>query len=55
MRVKAILAEVEQRLGEPVSRYSVSDYLRRRAKGTRQLFVRTRKGHYRLLAQGEAR
>lgn len=53
MRVKAIHAEVERLLGEPVSRYSVSDYLRRRAKRPSQLFLRTRTGHYRLLSAGE--
>jgi len=49
MRVKAIHAEVERVLGGSVSRYSVSDYLLTRSKGPRPLFVRTRRGHYRLL------
>src|SRR5437016_871127 len=48
MRVKLIHAEVERRLGGRVSRFSVADYLRRRSKGARPMFVRTRPGHYRL-------
>jgi hypothetical protein len=49
MRVKAIHGEVERVLGGNVSRYSVSDYLRVRSKGPKALFVRTRRGYYRLL------
>jgi hypothetical protein len=51
MRAKAIHAEVERLLDGDVSRYSVSDYLRRRSAGPRALFVRTQRGHYRLLAR----
>jgi len=47
LSVRAIRAEVERRLGGPVSRFSVSDYLLVRSKGPRPLFVRTRRGHYR--------
>jgi len=49
MRVKSIHAEVERVLGGSVSRFSVADYLRRRSKGERPLFVRTHHGHYRPL------
>lgn len=49
MKAKAIHAEVERLLGGVVSRYSVSDYLRRRSADPRPLFVRPRHGHYRLL------
>lgn len=49
MSVKAIRTSVEKRLGGPVSRFSVSDYLLTRSKGPNPLFVRTRHGHYRLL------
>ena len=41
--------EVERLLGGPVSRFSVSDYLLVRSKGSRPLFVKTRRGHYRLV------
>ena len=47
MSVRAIRAAVEKLLG-PVSRFSVSDYLLVRSKGTKPLFQRTRYGHYRL-------
>jgi len=49
MRVQAIHAEVERLVQGPVSRFSVSDYLRRRSKGPKPLFLRTRHGHYALL------
>lgn len=49
MRMNAIHAEVEETLGGHVSFQSVADYLIRRSKGSRPLFVRTRHGHYRLL------
>ena len=49
LSAKTIRTHVEQLLGAPVSRYSVSDYLLRRSKGRKPLFVRTRHGHYRLL------
>jgi hypothetical protein len=49
MSVKTIRTSVEQKLGSPVSRFSVSDYLRTRSRGLRPLFERTRHGHYRLL------
>jgi len=48
MRVKAIHTEVERALGGSVSRHSITDYLCKRSKGSRPLFVRTRHGHYRL-------
>ena len=51
MRVRMIHADVERLLGETVSFYSVADYLRRRSKGSKPLFLRTRYGHYRLLAE----
>src|SRR5213594_3041727 len=47
LAVSAIWAEVERLLGGPVSRFSVSDYLLVRSKGSRPLFVKTRRGHYR--------
>jgi hypothetical protein len=49
MRMKSIHAEVEHALGDSVSFQSVADYLIKRSKGQRPLFVRTRYGHYRLL------
>ena len=49
LAVSAIRAEVERLLGGPVSRFSVSDYLLVRSKGSRPLFVKTRRGHYRLV------
>lgn len=49
MRMKTIHAEVERALGGSVSLQSVADYLIKRSKGSRPLFVRTRYGHYRLL------
>jgi hypothetical protein len=49
MNAKTIHVEVERLLDGAVSRYSVSDYLRRHSAGPRALFVRTRHGHYRLL------
>ena len=54
MRVKAIHAEVERVLRGSVSRHSVTDYLCKRSKGSRPLFIRTRHGHYRLLAPGRS-
>jgi hypothetical protein len=52
-RVTAVLAQqshsVEELLGGRVSRFSVSDYLRTRSNSPRPLFVRRRRGHYRLL------
>jgi hypothetical protein len=48
MSVKAIRTAVEAKLGGPVSRFSVSDYLLTRSKGSKPLFERTRHGHYRL-------
>ena len=49
MRMKTIHAEVERELGGSVSFQSVADYLIKRSKGPRPLFVRTRYGHYRLM------
>ncbi len=49
MRLADIHAQVEMVLGGSVSFYSVEDYLRRRSKGPKPLFVRARYGHYRLL------
>jgi len=51
MSVKAIREEVEALLGGSVSRFSVSDYLLTRSKGTEPLFIRTRHGHHRLKSQ----
>ena len=48
MRMKTIHAEVEHMLGGSVSFQSVADYLIKRSKGPKPLFVRTRYGHYRL-------
>ena len=53
MRMKTIHAEVERTLEGSVSFQSVADYLIRRSKGPRPLFVRTRYGHYRLLRSSE--
>jgi hypothetical protein len=47
-RLRDIHAGVERLLGGTVSFYSVADYLHRRSKGLRSLFIRTRYGHYRL-------
>jgi hypothetical protein len=49
MRLRDIHARVEQVLAGSVSFQSVADYVRRRSKGMRPLFERTRRGHYRLL------
>jgi hypothetical protein len=49
MSVRDIRTAVELRLGGAVSRFSVSDYLLTRSKGSSPLFQRTRHGHYRLL------
>lgn len=49
MRMKTIHAEVERALDGSVSFQSVADYLIKRSKGPKPLFVRTRYGHYRLL------
>lgn len=49
LRVKEVRARVEARLGGPVSRFSVSDYLLTRSKGPRPLFGRTGHGRYLLL------
>jgi hypothetical protein len=43
--MKAIHAEVEELLGGTVSFQSVADYLTKRSKGPRPLFLRTRYGH----------
>jgi hypothetical protein len=48
LRLRDIQQRVESLLDGPVSRFSVADYLGVRSKGTRPLFERTRKGHYRL-------
>jgi len=47
--VRDIRAAVEKQLGAPVSRFSVSDYLLTRSRGSSQLFERTRHGRYRAL------
>ena len=49
MRLRDIHAEVERVLGGRVSFQSVADYLLKRSKGSRPLFIRTRYGHYQLL------
>lgn len=49
MRVRDIHACVEDVLDGKVSFQSVADYLIRRSKGKKPLFVHTRHGHYRLL------
>ena len=48
MPLKSIHAEVERLLDGSVSVPSVTDYVYRRSKGRKPLFVRTRRGHYRL-------
>jgi hypothetical protein len=53
MRMKTIHAEVERALGGSVSFQSVADYLIKRSKGQRPLFLRTRYGHYQLLGSSE--
>jgi hypothetical protein len=49
MRLRDIHSQVEERLGGSVSFYSVADFLLRRSKGAKPVFVRTGYGHYRLL------
>ncbi len=44
---------LERALGGCASFQSVADYLIKRSKGPRPLFVRTRYGHYRLLRLNE--
>src|SRR5437868_6106300 len=46
MSVKAVREEVEAHFGGTVSRFSISDYLLRRSKGLKPLFIRTRHGRY---------
>jgi len=53
MRMRTIHAEVEGVLGGSVSFQSVADYLIKRSKGPKPLFVRTRYGHYRLRGWNE--
>ncbi len=53
MRMRTIHAEVERVLGGSVSFQSVADYLIKRSKGRKPLFVRTRYGHYRLRGWSE--
>jgi hypothetical protein len=48
MRLRDIHAEVERVLGGRVSFQSVADYLLKRSKGSRPLFIRSRYGHYQL-------
>ena len=50
MSVLAIRAQVEALLGGSVSRFSVSDYLLTRSRGPKPLFIRMRRGHYRLVS-----
>jgi len=54
MSVLAIRAQVEALLGGSVSRFSVSDYLLTRSRGPKPLFIRTRRGHYRLVSDKRA-
>ena len=49
MRLKDIHAAVEQKLGGSVSLFSVADFLLRRSKGAKPLFVHRSYGHYALL------
>lgn len=53
MQMKTIRAEGERLLGGSVSFQSVADYLIKRSKGPKPLFVRTRYGHYRLRGWNE--
>ena len=48
MRLRDIHGQVEQRLGGSVSLYSVADFLLRRSKGPKPLFVHTGYGRYAL-------
>jgi hypothetical protein len=48
MRLRDIHAEVERGLGGSVSLYSVTDFLLRRSKGPKPLFVRIGYGRYSL-------
>jgi hypothetical protein len=48
IRLRDIHVAVEQRLGGSVSLCSVADFLLRRSKGRKPLFVHTGYGHYRL-------
>lgn len=48
LRPRDVHAEIERRLGQPVSRHSVNDMLRVRSTGTRPLFVRVKYGWYKL-------
>jgi hypothetical protein len=49
MKVQDIRAAVEESVGGSVSRFSVSDFLLTRSKGSKPLFERRRHGHYRRL------
>ena len=49
LRLRDIHAGVERELEGKVSLYSVADYLAKRSRPPKPLFVRTRYGHYRLL------
>lgn len=46
IKAKAVHSRVENLLGGPVSRYSVSDVLVKRSKGPNALFVQSRRGYY---------
>jgi hypothetical protein len=49
MRLGDIHTQVERALDGPVSLFSVTDFLVRRSKGSKPLFVHTRYGHYSLV------
>lgn len=48
MRLRDVHVGVERKLGGAVSLYSVADFLVRRSKGGKPLFVHTGYGRYRL-------
>ena len=48
LAMREVHAAVEHRLDRSVSFQTVSDYLLLRSKGEKQLFERTRYGHYRI-------
>jgi hypothetical protein len=52
LRVKEIWVEVEQLLGEPVSRDSIKSYLHRGTYARNPIFERVRHGRYRLREEG---
>jgi HB1/ASXL restriction endonuclease-like protein with HTH domain len=52
LRVKEIWREVEQLLGESVSRHSIKSYLHHGTYSSKPIFERVRHGRYRLRDEG---